>query len=239
MANRGCSLLVRNLRYETTPEKVREVFERVGRVKDVYLPIDHTTREPRGFGFVEYFEEKDAQDAVRQFDRFVLDGNELSVIIAQDRRKSPHTMRRILAERQNGRYQRGSPLAGRGPPGRDYGGGRYDGRGGRYERGYDGGYDGGYNYKGNGEMYGRRGREGYEEGYGAHDDYRREGYRGGVMMDERRHHGGGRSRSRSRPHDGYRGDRHRYPPGDGGRRGRYHERDREEDYDTRPRSSSR
>lgn len=47
MANRGCSLLVRNLRYETTPEKVREVFERVGRVKDVYLPIDHTTREPR------------------------------------------------------------------------------------------------------------------------------------------------------------------------------------------------
>lgn len=47
MANRGCSLLLRNLRYETTPEKVREIFERIGRVKDVYLPIDHTTREPR------------------------------------------------------------------------------------------------------------------------------------------------------------------------------------------------
>ena len=42
----------------------------------------------RGFGFVEYFDEKNAQDAVREFDRFVLDGNELSVIIAQDRRKS-------------------------------------------------------------------------------------------------------------------------------------------------------
>ncbi|CDI74325.1 RNA binding motif-containing protein, putative [Eimeria praecox] len=88
MANRGCSLLVRNLRFETTPEKVREIFERIGRVKDVYLPIDHTTKEPRGFGFVEYFEEKDAQNAVREFDRFLLDGNELSVIIAQDRRKS-------------------------------------------------------------------------------------------------------------------------------------------------------
>lgn len=47
MASRGCSLLVRNLRYETSPEKVRAVFEKVGRVKDVYLPIDHTTREPR------------------------------------------------------------------------------------------------------------------------------------------------------------------------------------------------
>lgn len=37
---------------------------------------------------MEYFDEKDAQDAVREFDRYVLDGNELSVIIAQDRRKS-------------------------------------------------------------------------------------------------------------------------------------------------------
>lgn len=42
----------------------------------------------RGFGFVEYFDEKDAQDAVREFDRYILDGNEISVIIAQDRRKS-------------------------------------------------------------------------------------------------------------------------------------------------------
>lgn len=42
----------------------------------------------RGFGFVEYFDEKDAQNAVREFDRFLLDGNEISVIIAQDRRKS-------------------------------------------------------------------------------------------------------------------------------------------------------
>ncbi|CDJ58565.1 RNA binding motif-containing protein, putative [Eimeria maxima] len=272
MANRGCSLLVRNLRYETTPEKVREIFERMGRVKDVYLPIDHTTREPRGFGFVEYFDEKDAQNAVREFDRFLLDGNEISVIIAQDRRKSPHTMRRILAERQNGRYQRGSPREG-------HGGGRYEGRAGRYERD-QGGYDG--SYKGGGEAYGRRGRDGYDEGYGGHDDYRRD-YRGRPEDDYRPR--GGRSRSRSRPHDGYRGDRHRYPPGsarsekrfkkvkrkgrqrerqvpeemncwdafvrmmmmvvsaclswDGGRRGRYYERDRDDDYATRPPSDSR
>ncbi|CDJ42398.1 RNA binding motif-containing protein, putative [Eimeria tenella] len=232
MANRGCSLLLRNLRYETTPEKVREIFERIGRVKDVYLPIDHTTREPRGFGFVEYFDEKDAQDAVREFDRYVLDGNELSVIIAQDRRKSPHTMRKILAERQNGRYYRGSPPMGRGPPGRDgYGGSRYDGRQGRYERDrqmYDGGY------RGNGDSYGRRGRDGYDDGYGGPDDRRRE-YKG---MDDERRARAGRSRSRSRPYDGYRGDRYRYPPEDA-RPPRYHDREREDDYSRRPPSGSR
>lgn len=207
MANRGCSLLVRNLRYETSPEKVRAIFEKVGRVKDVYLPIDHSTREPRGFGFVEYFDEKDAQDAVREFDRYILDGNELSVIIAQDRRKSPHTMRKILAERQNGKYFRGSPMDSRGaPPGREGGRmrGRYDGRSGRYER-ERGGYEGGY--RANGDSYGRRGRDGYDDGYGGPDDRRRE-YRGG---DDERRPRAGRSRSRSRPHEDYRGERYCYP----------------------------
>ncbi|OEH73987.1 serine/arginine-rich splicing factor 2 [Cyclospora cayetanensis] len=232
MANRSTSLLVRNLRYETSPEKVRSVFERVGRVKDVYLPIDHTTREPRGFGFVEYFDEKDAQDAVREFDRFVLDGNELSVIIAQDRRKSPHTMRKILAERQNGKYFRGSSPANRGPPaGRDgYGGGRHDGRSSHYERSRPG-YDGGY--RANGDSYGRRTREGYDDGYGGTDDRRRE-YRG---IDDDRRPRAGRSRSRSRPYDGYRGDRYRYPQEEG-RYSRHHDKDGNEDYSRRPPSGS-
>lgn len=109
------------------------------------------------------------------------------------------------------RYNRSSPPIGRGPPGRE--GYRYDGRyegrsgSGRYERDH-GAYEGGY--KGSGEAYGRRGREGYDEGYAGYDDYRRD-YRVGI--EEERRHRGGRSRSRSRPHDGYRGDRYRYPTG--------------------------
>ncbi|KAL8275017.1 hypothetical protein Esti_001073 [Eimeria stiedai] len=227
MANRGCSLLVRNLRYETSPEKVRAIFEKVGRVKDVYLPIDHTTREPRGFGFVEYFDEKDAQEAVREFDRYALDGNEISVIIAQDRRKSPHTMRKIIAERQNeygawasdclcafswqlavGRHYRGSPMDGSGLPGREgeYSRGRYEGRPGRYERDR-GPHDGGYQVSG--DSYGRRGRGGYEEDHGGPDDRRYE-YRGGD--DYQRRVRGGRSKSRSRPYEDLCGERPRYPP---------------------------
>ncbi|KAL8443963.1 hypothetical protein Emag_005747 [Eimeria magna] len=226
MANRGCSLLVRNLRYETSPEKVRAIFEKVGRVKDVYLPIDHTTREPRGFGFVEYFDEKDAQEAVREFDRYALDGNEISVIIAQDRRKSPHTMRKIIAERQNGKHYRGSPMNGRGPSGREgeYTRGRYEARPGRYERDRGGPYEG--SYRMSGDSYGRRGRGGYEDDNGGSDDRRYE-YRGGD--DHQRRVRGGRSRSRSRPYEDMRGERHRYPPEEA-RNSRGYERSRHDDH---------
>lgn len=37
---------------------------------------------------MEFYEEKDAEEAVREFDRTMLDGNEITVIVAQDRRKS-------------------------------------------------------------------------------------------------------------------------------------------------------
>lgn len=96
-------------------------------------------------------------------------------------------------------------MDGRGPPGREgYGGGRYDGRQGRYDRdraGYDGGY------RANGDSYGKRGRDGIDDGYGGPDDRRRE-YRG---VDDDRRPRMGRSRSRSRPYEGYRGERYRYP----------------------------
>ena len=85
---KNCSLLVRNLRYETSPERVRKAFERYGAVRDVYLPRDHYTRKPRGFGFIEYHDEEDAQHALKEMNRAELDGSEIVVIIAQDRRKS-------------------------------------------------------------------------------------------------------------------------------------------------------
>ena len=37
-----------------TVASVCEVFSKFGEVKDVYIPRDHYTREPRGFAFVEF-----------------------------------------------------------------------------------------------------------------------------------------------------------------------------------------
>jgi len=33
---------------------LRELFARYGPIQDVYIPMDHYTREPRGFAYVQY-----------------------------------------------------------------------------------------------------------------------------------------------------------------------------------------
>ncbi|KAJ1607854.1 splicing factor RRM domain-containing protein [Cryptosporidium canis] len=139
----GCSLLVRNLRYETSPGRVRHHFERYGPVRDVYLPLDYYSRRPRGFGFVEYMDPRDAQDAVSRLDGSLLDGSTIRVVVAHDRRKSPETMRRIQRDSRN-------PRSGGYPSrydGRPSGGYHHDHgyRGGRYRDDYYGGRrQGGY-----------------------------------------------------------------------------------------------
>merc|ERR1719272_2358030 len=91
--DRRASLLVRNLSLRTSPEDVREVFERYGSIKDVYMPRDHYTKEPKGFCFCEFHDERDAHDALDAMDRKQLDGREVQVVFAQERRKSPDEMR--------------------------------------------------------------------------------------------------------------------------------------------------
>lgn len=54
------SLKVDNLTYRTTPEDVHDLFQRYGRIGDVYIPRDHNTKESRGFGFVRFYDERDA-----------------------------------------------------------------------------------------------------------------------------------------------------------------------------------
>ncbi|KAL5680858.1 hypothetical protein ACJX0J_007243, partial [Zea mays] len=44
------------------PDDLRRPFGKFGPVKDIYLPKDYYTREPRGFGFIQYFDPEDASD---------------------------------------------------------------------------------------------------------------------------------------------------------------------------------
>ncbi|XP_022729128.1 serine/arginine-rich SC35-like splicing factor SCL33 isoform X4 [Durio zibethinus] len=102
------SLLVRNLRHDCRPEDLRRSFERFGPLKDIYLPKDYYTGEPRGFGFVQYVEPADAAEAKYQMDGQVLLGRELTVVFAEENRKKPAEMRHRERARsvspQDGRY---------------------------------------------------------------------------------------------------------------------------------------
>eukprot|EP00638_Chattonella_subsalsa_P017633 CAMPEP_0117831034 /NCGR_PEP_ID=MMETSP0949-20121206/8858_1 /TAXON_ID=44440 /ORGANISM="Chattonella subsalsa, Strain CCMP2191" /LENGTH=126 /DNA_ID=CAMNT_0005672173 /DNA_START=32 /DNA_END=408 /DNA_ORIENTATION=- len=105
--NEGCSLLVRNLSYRTRNEDLRYVFGKFGDLRDVYIPRDYYTQEPRGFAFVEYVDPRDASDAREDMDGYQLDGRELAVIFAQDRRKRPEEMRTLTGPGFGGGRGRG------------------------------------------------------------------------------------------------------------------------------------
>eukprot|EP00922_Rhytidocystis_sp_ex-Travisia-forbesii_P006383 GHVS01009238.1.p1 GENE.GHVS01009238.1~~GHVS01009238.1.p1 ORF type:complete len:313 (+),score=37.17 GHVS01009238.1:33-971(+) len=87
------SLLVRNLKFQTSPDRVREIFERFGPIRDVYLPLDYSTKRPRGFGFVEFHDERDTTAALDELDQCEIDGNRIEVTMAQRGRSSPDAMR--------------------------------------------------------------------------------------------------------------------------------------------------
>ncbi|KAE9607944.1 hypothetical protein Lal_00003565 [Lupinus albus] len=110
------SLLVRNLRHDCRPEDLRRPFSQFGPLKDIYLPKDYYTGEPRGFGFVQFVDPADAADAKHHMDGQVLLGRELTVVFAEENRKKPTEMRtrerggRFNDRRRSPRYSRSPPL---------------------------------------------------------------------------------------------------------------------------------
>ncbi len=78
-------LFVGNLSYNVSEEDVRELFSQAGELKDVTLVVDRDTRRPKGFGFVEYTNQADAEKAIQMFNDQELDGRRLNVSMARPR----------------------------------------------------------------------------------------------------------------------------------------------------------
>ncbi|XP_042518121.1 serine/arginine-rich SC35-like splicing factor SCL28 isoform X2 [Macadamia integrifolia] len=105
-------LLVRNIALDARPEDLRIPFERFGPVKDVYLPKNYYTGEPRGFGFVKFRNADDAAEAKMQMNHQVIGGREITIVFAGENRKTPQEMRTNLrtSDRYGGGYRRRSPV---------------------------------------------------------------------------------------------------------------------------------
>lgn len=78
-------LYVGNLSYRTRDDELRDVFSQAGEVVDVFLPTDRETGRMRGFGFVEFATDEEAQEAIRMFDGYTLDDRQLRVNEAQEK----------------------------------------------------------------------------------------------------------------------------------------------------------
>jgi RNA recognition motif-containing protein len=111
-------LYVGNLSYNVSEDDLRELFAQAGEIKEVTLIMDRDTRRPKGFGFVEFMTQADAEKAIQMFNEHELDGRRLTVNMARPRE-----------ERGSGGGgfrggSRGGSGGGRGGRGGGFGGGR-------------------------------------------------------------------------------------------------------------------
>ncbi len=76
-------LYVGNLSYSVTEDQLRELFSQAGAIKEIALIMDRDTQRPKGFGFVEFETQVEAQKAIELFNEHELDGRRLTVNFAR------------------------------------------------------------------------------------------------------------------------------------------------------------
>jgi RNA recognition motif-containing protein len=81
----GKNLYVGNMSYDTTQERLQELFQAHGEVTSVNIITDRETGRPRGFGFVEMATEEGASAAITALDGRDVDGRALRVNEAKPR----------------------------------------------------------------------------------------------------------------------------------------------------------
>lgn len=76
-------LYVGNLSYNVSEGDLQRLFEGAGTVKEVSLIMDRTTRQSKGFGFVEMATEDAAQNAISALNGKTVDNRSISVAEAR------------------------------------------------------------------------------------------------------------------------------------------------------------
>ena len=82
-------LFVGNLPYDATEEDIRAHFSTAGNVLNVFVPLDRETGRKRGFAFVEYNDNAQAQEAIRLFNNQPFRGRALAVNEARAKESRP------------------------------------------------------------------------------------------------------------------------------------------------------
>jgi cold-inducible RNA-binding protein len=81
----GNRLYVGNLSFNTSKETIESAFAAAGEVREVAMPTDRETGQPRGFAFVTMGSAQAASSAISQLNGAMVDGRSLKVNEAQER----------------------------------------------------------------------------------------------------------------------------------------------------------
>jgi len=80
------NLYVGNLAPAVKESDLETLFQQAGTVTSVNVIKDRYTGQSRGFAFVEMSSHQEAQDAIKQFEGYLLEGQKIKVNEAQPRR---------------------------------------------------------------------------------------------------------------------------------------------------------
>ena len=90
----AAKVFVGNLSYYTTESQLADLLAEAGQVIDVYLPADRNTGRPRGFAFVEFSNEEEAEKCIEKFHEHELEGRKLNINMAEDKpQRAPRPFR--------------------------------------------------------------------------------------------------------------------------------------------------
>jgi cold-inducible RNA-binding protein len=86
-------LFVGNLSYQTMENDLQDYFAQAGVVTSVNLMLDKMTGKSRGFAFIEFANQDEANKAIEQFHNKEFQGRALTVNIARPREERPQQQR--------------------------------------------------------------------------------------------------------------------------------------------------
>ena len=81
----GKRLFIGSLPYSTTDSQLEELFAGAGKVESAKVIIDKFSGRGKGFGFVEMASDEEAQNAIKMFNGYSLEGRSIVVNIARPR----------------------------------------------------------------------------------------------------------------------------------------------------------
>jgi RNA recognition motif-containing protein len=121
--NPAAKVIVRNYPLTTPEKELRDMFEKIGKIDDFFMPQFKDTRKPRGFFFVQYRKEEDAHDSIKSLNGTDVGGMKLAIeMVRGDKRERDRGGRDSWRDRDRGSRRRSrSPIRDRrrSPPSRD------------------------------------------------------------------------------------------------------------------------